>query len=236
MLTLHPQRWIAAVCCTLMLAAPALAGMTLDRSIIHFQPGQAERIDVSVNNRGGEPLYVETKVFEVMAPGTDEEVLRPVVQDPDMALLVSPNRLVIPPGRTKLLRVVNLAGNTDAERVFRVNVKPVPPPAAIEKSGIRLFVGYQLLVFLAPADPAPQLLSRREPGQVIFDNAGNVNILLHSGLQCPPDADPEVAAEACTRFPGNRLYPGESWALETPLESPVEFTVSTGERNSRTRF
>jgi len=214
----------------------ARAGMALDRSIIHMNPGDPESIDVTVSNNGDEPLYVDTEIVEVLAPGTDAEERVPVGGSLDVPLLVSPNKLVIPPGQRRLLRLVNMAGHAEAERVFRVTAKPVPPPAVAERSGIRVMVAYQLLVIVAPEHPQQDLQARRDGRSLIFENRGNVNVMLHSGLQCPPGVDHESDPTACINFNGTRLYPGNSWTLEVPHDTPVEFTVTAGERNSRRSF
>jgi P pilus assembly chaperone PapD len=160
----------------------------------------------------------------------------PVGGSLDVPLLVSPNKLVIPSGQRRLLRIVNMAGFTDRERVFRVTAKPVPPPAVAERSGIRVLVGYQLLVLVAPQRPESDLRSHREGRTLVFDNRGNVNVMLHSGLQCPPGIDPEPDPDACTSFTGTRLYPGNTWSIELAYDTPVQFTVTEGERNARRTF
>lgn len=224
-----------------LLAALALspvvsAKMALDRSIIHMNPGDPESVDVTVSNNGAEPLYVDTEIVEVLAAGSPDEHRVPVGGTLDVPLLVSPNKLVIPPGQRRLLRVVNMAGFADRERVFRVTAKPVPPPAVAERSGIRVLVGYQLLVIVAPEQAKPDLQARREGRNLVFENRGNVNFMLHSGLQCPPGVEPEPDPAACTSFTGTRLYPGNTWSLEVPYDTPVQFTVTEGERNSRRTF
>lgn len=228
--------WILAILPALIISGQTLAGMSLDRNIIHFIPGEPGRADVSVQNKGDEPLYVDTEILEVLHPGTDAESRATVSPGPDLPLLVSPGKMVVQPGRSKLLRVVNLAGHGEKERVFRINVKPVAPPANAKRSGIRLFVGYQLLVFLAPAAAEPDLVASRSDGRLVFENRGNMNFLLHSGRQCPPDVESAAIGERCATFQGSRLYPGNRWAVEIPWATPVEFTVTSGETNTRRQF
>ncbi len=220
----------------LTLSGSAWAGMALDRSIIHMNAGDPESVDVTVSNNGDEPLYVDTEIVEVLSPGTKAEDRIPVGGSLDVPLLVSPNKLVVPPGQGRLLRIVNMAGHGDRERVFRVTAKPVPPPAVAERSGVRVMVAYQLLVLVAPQSPKQDLQAHREGRNLVFENRGNVNVMLHSGLQCPPDVDPEADSKACVSFNGARLYAGNTWTLEVPHDTPVQFTVTAGERNSRRSF
>ena len=54
-------------------SSPTSAAMQVDRSIVYFEAGGPGRSDVTVRNDGTEPLYVETEILEVLAPGTPEE-------------------------------------------------------------------------------------------------------------------------------------------------------------------
>jgi P pilus assembly chaperone PapD len=234
-------RLVAALALALALPAAGWAGMALDRSIVHLNPGDPESVDVAVANNGDEPLYVDASVAEVVAPGSPAEERVLLRASADVPMLVSPNKLVIPPGQRRLLRIVNMAGHSDTERVFRVTAKPVAPPVVAERSGIRILVGYQVLVIVAPTDPKPNLESHRNGRELVLENHGNVNFMLHSGVQCAPGVEvDDVPAgedkEGCIRFDGNRLYPGNAWKLETQWDTPVLFTVTTGERNDRRRF
>lgn len=215
-------------------APSAPATMVVDRNILHFGPTDPASHDVTVTNRGREPLFIDVEVLEVLDPGSPTESRVPVAPDADVALLVSPGKLALAPGQQRLLRVVNLSGNDVRERVFRVTLRPVPAPARAEQSGIRVFVAYQLLVIVAPDDPRAELHSHRHDGRLIVENRGNANVLLHSGRQCPPGRATDDAD--CITFRGTRLYPGNSWTVETPYETPVDFTVTEGSRNAKRTF
>jgi len=225
-----------ALTSALALSGTAWAGMALDRSIVHMNAGDPESVDVTVSNNGDEPLYIDTEIVEVFNPGSPAEDRVPLGVSLDVPFLVSPNKLIVPPGQRRLLRLVNMAGHADQERVFRVTAKPVPPPAIAERSGIRVMVGYQMLVIVGPQAPKPDLQSRREGGKLVVENHGNVNFMLHSGVQCPEGVDPEQNPDTCTEFSGTRLYPGNSMVLDTPYQTPVLFTVTDGEKNSRRSF
>ena len=226
----------AALLGVVLLPGAAWSGMALDRSIVHLNPGDPESVDVAVSNNGEEPLYIDTEIIEVLDAGSMQEERVLVGGTMDVPMLVSPIKLVIPPGQRRLLPIVNMAGFGPQERVFRVTATPVAPPAVAEHSGIRILVGYQVLVIVAPEHPEPKLEAHREGRSLVFDNVGNVNFMLHSGLQCPPGVKPDEHAQGCTNFEGTRMYPGNSWVLETPYETPVQFTVTTGEQNERRTF
>jgi len=219
----------------LLWAAPVAANMVIDRSIIHFAAGDPVSTDVTVANRDDEPLFIQVEVHEVIHPGTPEETRVALSADTNLPLLVSPDKLVLAPGHKKLVRLVNLAGNGDAERVYRVTLRPVPPPAEAQQSGIRLFVAYQLLVISSPKAGKADIRSRREADALIFENLGTANAMLHSGRQCAESRSTEGDPE-CVVFRGNRLYPGNVWRLQLPYSTPVDFTVAEGGRNSRRTF
>ena len=110
-------------------AIPAVASMQVERNIIYFNPGDPPRIDLQVTNPDDETLYVEVEVLEVRNPGTEQETRIPIKDPRQIDFLVTPNRFIVPPGLRKLVRFVNTGGHNDSERIFRVNLKPVSPPA-----------------------------------------------------------------------------------------------------------
>ncbi|MFU8816368.1 MAG: fimbria/pilus periplasmic chaperone [Pseudomonadales bacterium] len=227
---------LLAVLAVAACAAPVAANMVVDRSIIRFAPGEPVRTDVTVANRDSEPLFVQVEVHEVVHPGSAEEVRVELTPDMQLPLLVSPDKLVLAGGQTKLLRLVNLAGSGDVERIFRVTLRPVPPPAEVKQSGIRLFVAYELLVIVAPQRGTAELRSQRIGNRLIFENQGNTNVMLHSGRQCAEALPGDNDEPTCVAFRGNRVYPGNVWELELPYSTPVEFTVADGDRSSRRAF
>lgn len=220
----------------LLTAAPSLhAEMVLDRSILVFDGEEGGRQDVEVTNTGSENLYLDTEILRVTDPGTDQEQ-RLEVEDPDAAgLLVTPARMVVPPGGRRLVRVVTLEEPGEADRIYRVNLLPVVPPLTADTTAVKVVVAYQLLVILRPRDPQPDLVWTREGDRIRFRNQGNTNVLLYNGSQCPEGVEP--GSEDCVDIGvARRLYAGNEWELDLPLAAPVEFTTTVGTRNQRRRF
>lgn len=223
----------------LLLPMASHASMMLDRSILTFSPGKSPREDVTVYNPDSDPMFIKVEVLEVQNPGTDKEARVPVRAPDKVAFIATPERLVVPPGGSRLIRLVNLAGNGDGEHVYRINVTPVVAPAdasgsssTTEKSvSIKILLAYQLLVFVAPAKPVAGLEGRREGKTLHLRNAGNVNVLLYEGRQC---ADKEAAAQCAAVPPVARLYPGNEVTVTLPREGPVDFTMeAAGTRGSK---
>ena len=211
------------------LAIPAHANMVLSNVIVHFEPGQPNRQDVEISNPGEETLYVEVEPHQMLAPGTEQED-RALITDPRAAgLLVTPNKLILPPGATKVIRLVKMGGGSQ-ERVYRIAAKPVTGGLADPaQSGLKIMVGYEILAIVYPDQPQPELTVQRE-GQVLkVSNVGNTNVLMREGYQC---ATPQTVSEECTALPSKRMYPGNQWELQLPHDLPVKYYQSVGTRNS----
>ncbi|TVS17018.1 MAG: hypothetical protein EA417_08470 [Gammaproteobacteria bacterium] len=215
----------------LLLGSAAQADMSLDRSILIFDAQSTPRQDVEITNSGSENLYLETEILRVSQPGTEAET-RERVLDPDaIDLLVTPARLIVPPGARRLLRVVNLGDPAKVDHIYRINVRPVVGSVEAETTAVKVIIAYQLLVILRPSDPQPELIWDRQGRNITFTNNGNTNVLLFNGVQCPPDGGDCVELNAA-----QRLYAGNSWTLELPYDGSVEFTTGVGQRNVRQRF
>ncbi|MCC5886908.1 MAG: fimbria/pilus periplasmic chaperone [Gammaproteobacteria bacterium] len=225
--------WLPTFCASmiLMLGTATQADMSLDRSILVFDAGSQPRQDVEITNSSAENLYLETEILLVSQPGTEQET-REQILDPDaIDLLVTPARLIVPPGARRLLRVVHLGEPPEVDRIYRVNVRPVVGPVEADATAVKVIVAYQLLIIVRPPNPQPDLGWSREGRQIAFQNRGNSNILLFNGVQCPPDGGDCIELNTA-----RRLYAGNDWTLELPFDAAVEFTTGIGQRNVRQRF
>tara|TARA_R110002049_G_scaffold13509_3_gene58842 strand:+ start:193199 stop:193888 length:690 start_codon:yes stop_codon:yes gene_type:complete len=215
----------------LVLVLPGIssADMILNKSIIYFEPGQPNREDLEIQNAGSDPLYIQVTPKIVHNPGSEDQS-REVFDNPKEAgLLVSPNKLVVPPNGRKLLRFVNLSPNPEVEKVYRVSITPVVGDLSAKKSGVKILIGYEVLVIVHPVQGHFQLTHKRTNNQLTVSNKGNQNVLLRKGTQCPP----EVADEnLCEHYPGKRLYPGNTWSVELTKDQPVTYFLSRGKEHS----
>ena len=135
---------------TLLLSPAALASLSIDRSILLFAAGESPRQDVMAGNDADSNLFLGVEVLEVLNPGTEQEQ-RNVVRDPEsIGFIAAPRRLMVPPNSRRPVRLMNLNGHGDMERVYRVNIKPVLPPAETQGMGVRIVIAYQVLVFVSP--------------------------------------------------------------------------------------
>lgn len=213
--------WICAPVCQ--------AAMVLSNVIVHFEAGQSSRQDVEIENTSNEPMYVQVTPHQVLAPGTEDEE-RVAITDPrEAGLLVTPNKLVVPPNGRKRLRLVNLKPGGDEERVYRIAVAPVVGDLDAEQSGLKILIGYEMLVLVQPSEPEPNLVAQRSGKHIRFENQGNTNVLLREGRQCETA---DTAPEDCAILASKRLYPGNTWEMPLPYDREVEFYLASGTRNS----
>jgi len=206
----------------ILLAQASLADMYVDRSIVIFEPDAPPREDVKVSNTGDEVIYVQVDVFSVDNAGSEQEKLSKVTDPKDLKLIATPNKMIIPAGGQKLIRIVNLEASNQEERIYRINVTPIVAPLSDETSQLRIVVAYQILTIIQPDSPKATLVAQRDGKVVTFRNNGNSNILLSEGNQCK-----SLGSTDCNELPSHRLYAGNSWNLDLPYDAPLSYSMKT---------
>ena len=207
----------------------ASANMVLSEAIIHFEPGKPLRKDIEVSNPSSENLYVHIEPKIVLDPGTENESRESISDPRESGLLVTPNKIVVPPGGRKLVRLISLKPLGEKERVYRVTFKPVVGDLESEQIGIKILIGYEVLVLMQPASPEPNLVAQRTGKTMSFTNKGNTNVLLREGTQCPSNKTSNP--DECESLRGKRLYPGNQYKVDLPYNRPVEYQMSIGTKN-----
>ncbi len=216
--------------CLLMLSpATSLAEMILNNSIIHFEPGQPNRQDIVVENTANEPLYLKVTPYSILNPGTEEQSREKVANPKESGLLVSPNKLVVPPKGRKLIRFLNLNSKRNQEGVYRVAIEPVAGKLVAKKTGLKILIGYEVLVLAQPVSPEPKLTAKRDGKLLKLSNQGHTNIHLLQGKQCPPHS---TKTEDCKSLRTGRLYPGNEWTISLPQDGPVQYQLAIGTQHS----
>jgi P pilus assembly chaperone PapD len=210
-------------------AAPAVAEITLSQLVLELGAGKGGRGDIEVRNTAPERAYVLVEPVEVVNPGTAAEQ-RVAQRDPEkLGLLVSPGRMVLEPGQHKLLRVA-LAGPPSAEeRVYRITVRPTVGQVSADVSGLKILIGYEVLVLVRAGESKPQLVATRSGRSLTIRNAGATSVELADGKQCS-------AKDRCQSLPGKRLYSGAQWQWTLPREGSAEFMVMGPAGNTRQTF
>lgn len=220
--------WLPAAA-AFLLAAPAHADLVLSELIVELQPGKVLRDDVEVWNNSRERSYVSVEPREIIDPSLPSQSDH---KDPDpekLGLLVEPARMILEPGQRRLVRIAALTANTEREHVYRVTVRPVLGPVRSDESGLKVVVGYDVLVLVRPAQPLARVTATRAGRKLTFNNSGNVSVEVIDGRQCA------AAHSQCADLPGKRLYPGASWTVDLPSDLPAEYTLkSPGRRDHAT--
>lgn len=219
-----------AVSLGLLSPSPACAELVLSELIVDLQPGQPAREDVEVWNNGPDRSFVSVEPREIVDPSLPTQHAR---RDPDpekLGLLVSPARMILEPGERKLIRIAALTRDAAHEHVYRVTVKPVTGAIQADNSGLKVLVGYDLLVLVRPLQPAPRVSGVRAGHTLTFSNSGNVSVEIVDGRQC------DTGHAHCAELPGKRLYPGASWSVELPSDGPADYSLRTAGKSERRVF
>jgi P pilus assembly chaperone PapD len=206
-----------------LLAAPSPAGaeLVLSQLVVELAPGRQDRADIEVLNRSPERSFVTIEPREIVAPGTSGESSR---TDPDpekLGILVSPERMVLEPGEQRLMRIASLAPG-DRERIYRVRVEPVMGKLSSPSSGLKILVGYDVLVLVRPSELRPHVSGSRSGNALRLVNDGNVSVELLGGRAC------DSSMRNCRDLPGGRLYAGASRSVLVDGAAKVQYELKAG--------
>ena len=222
---MNPRRLLLpalAFAAALGLCGAARAEMVLSQVIVDLLPGKPPREDIEVWNDGEERMYVLAEPFEIRDAGTPGEQRVAVTEPEQASLLVSPLRLVLEPGERRTIRVATIGTRPASDRVYRVSIKPVAGTVTAEASALKVFVGYDALVLVRPEQYTGDVEATRNGRTLLLRNAGNTAQELFDGRQC------DSAGGDCRDLPAKRLYPGASWEVPLPYDTPVAYRASIG--------
>lgn len=206
----------------LALTGEARAELALSQLVVELTPGDHGRADVEIWNNGPERVYVATEPREIINPGTPSES-RKVDPDPEkLGLLVSPTQMILEPGQRRLLRIATLAPPSDVERVYRVTVKPVVGQLSAPGSGLKVLIGYDVLVIVRPRDMNPHVTGTRSGNRLTLKNDGDVSVELTDGKQC------DASGDSCMDLPGGRLYAKAQKTIEASADRQVQYKMKVG--------
>lgn len=212
-----------------ILTSPASAELVLSQLVVELSADHKAG-DVEVFNDSAERMFVLADPREILGPGTPLERARVSPNPDDLGLLVSPRRMILEPGQRRTLRLARLKIDAAGERIYRVTVKPVVGDVSASDNGLKLLVGYDLLVIARPVSTKSDLTVGRAGEEVIISNRGNASVELTDGKRC------SNATKACEQLPPKRLYAGASWQLRVaPVESG-QYKVRTAQGWSEVTF
>lgn len=199
-------------------ARPAQADLVVSQLIVDLSPERPTG-DVEIHNDSAERQYIVIEPSEIVAAGTPDEKRIAKRNPRDLGLLVSMQRLILEPGQRRMVRLALIGQTANQERVYRVIVRPVVGDVSAPASGLKLLVGYDMLVLARPAEAKePILTSSREGNRFTLTNRGNTSVELTNGSFCQSEQN-------CEALPGKRLYAGASWTQSLPTTGVVKYSV-----------
>lgn len=225
---LNPALRLAVL--ALVPASPASAELSLSQLVVELKPAAARTADVEIYNDSDDRSFVSVEPREILAAGQAGES---AIRSPDpekLGLLVSPARLVIEPHQRRRMRIAAIGAVPPRERVYRVTVKPVTGDVTSADSGLKLLIGYDLLVLVRPAASKPEVEAHRTDRSLTIVNRGKASVELADGKQC------EAPGGQCRALPSKRLYAGASWDQTLPLPSGGEYRVRSDSGWSIVKF
>lgn len=215
---------------TLAPAAPVHAELVLSELVVDLEPGKQAREDIEIWNDSPERAFVAAEPRELVGAGLPSQSARTNPDPERLGLLVSPARMILEPGQRKLVRIAALAPVGSQERVYRVTVKPVVGTVEAATTGLKLLVGYDILVLVRPAQAVADVTGTRSGRSLTFRNSGNVSVEIIDGRQCDP------GHSRCAELPGKRLYPGASWTVALTSDRPAEYALKSPAGTERRSF
>lgn len=214
----------------LLQSGEARAQLVLSELVVDLGPVTAGRYDVEVQNNGTDVLYVMVTPREVLHPGTSEISNREEPDPEKLGLMVVPGRMVLDPGKRKLLRIAAITGPPNRERVYRVVVKPVVGALSAEKAGLKVLVGYEILVLVRPSSPQMHVSGLRSANSLRLSNDGNASVELTAGKQC------DRTGITCRPLPDGRLYAGSEKTIPIEPQWSVSYVLKQGSKVARKQF
>lgn len=212
------------------LGSGAQAEMVLSQVIVDLLPGKPPRDDIEVFNDSPERMYVSAEPFEIRSAGTAAEQRVPATDPESSGILVSPQKLVLAPGERRMIRVAAIGNRPSTDRVYRVAIKPVAGPLSSDSSALKMFVGYDALVLVRPAQQTGDVVAERKGKMLALTNEGNTSQELFDGKQC------DTSEKNCQSLSAKRLYPGATWQQALPFDTPVSYKAAIGSTIKERRF
>lgn len=210
--------------------APASAELAVSQLIVELKPGALRAADIEIYNDSAERSFVSVEPREIIDAGLDRE--KPLLApDPEkLGLLISPTRLVIEPHQRRRLRIAAIGPVPLQERIYRVTVKPVAGEVTGTESGLKLLVGYDLLVLVRPPAHKPNVDISRADSVLKIVNRGSASVELAEGKQCDGNGN------NCRLLPSKRLYAGATWQQSLPLSTAGEYRIRSSDGWSTVKF
>ena len=162
--------------------AEAHAQLIVNKSTIELTES-SPRSNIRITNPSADTLYVNLDIDELLNPAVDESLRTPIDLLADPKILVLPQQMVLEPGQTKIVRIITTSTQVNTDQVYRLNVvpfagKPLMGESEEKSVGVKILLGYKLLVLVRPEQILPNIEYTRLANSLMFNNAGNTSVLL----------------------------------------------------------
>ncbi len=169
---------------------------------------------IRVYSKSKDVQYIKVYAKKVMNPGTKEEY-EADTSNWEGGLVVTPNRVILPGGSSKSVRLSQLK-TPNVEEVYRVyfeSVKPEKQEIASEskslKTDLSINIIYAALVRVLPKDNKVNVnISYSPENNILINNAGNVRFGIKDILFCKSST---INNDCVKKSYNKNVYPGGSF-------------------------
>jgi P pilus assembly chaperone PapD len=221
------RSWQAILLLFAVIGFQASASIRVAPMIINFTPGGAPYQDITVSNQSDSLSYVEVKATQILNPGSDKQREESVHNPKESGLLVTPIRVIIPPLRSKKIRLALVTPLGDKERIYRLvitqqkgSLKQLRDEKG-NKASVNIVLGYGVKVRVAPKEPEMHVSVQRKGNELQISNGGNITAIITNVKQCQYDE------KDCKSLMTKPIYPGQTVSKELPDAKPVTYEMYT---------
>ncbi len=182
--------------------------------------------DIQVHNVGNDIAYVAVDVARIDHPGEPNQTAVELNDNPyQIGLIVTPSKLVIPVGQTRIIRALYVGKPQNQDVIYRIKVTPVTGQLVALYSGnkalnagVHVVIAYGIVVYARPVQLEPKVTVLRQGTDLTLTNSGNTSVLIGMCKQCP------AGASSCKPLPDlvKRLFPGNQVQVTLPLAAPLK--------------
>ncbi|KVE71699.1 hypothetical protein WJ07_01875 [Burkholderia vietnamiensis] len=208
-----------------------------------YLPGSMSSLMKMIRNDGDVTGFVKVEVKRITFDAQDHIHESPQADDGSLRnrLIVSPNRLIVPPDGARSTRLLYV-GKRDQEQYFRVRYLPVEPSRKagfdvspdVEKkfadAGVKVLVGYGEFVFVRPTSEHYDTAFRQTPGKLAIVNHGNSTVILDDYRVTSAERD--KPAEPVRKF----VLPGREMEVATSALKQLDFDLLEGGKTTPKHF
>jgi P pilus assembly chaperone PapD len=208
-----------------------------------YLPGNTSSIMKQIRNEGDETGFLKIEVKRITFDAHDRIHESPQADDGTMQnrLIVSPNRLIVPPNGARGTRMLYV-GKRDEEQYFRVRYLPVAPSRKagfdvspdVEKkfadAGVSVMIGYGEFVTVRPTHERYDTVFRQTPGKLVITNRGNSTVILERyRVTAVAHDEPDTSGRML-------VLPGRQVEVATSALKQLDFDLLEGEKTTAKHF